>query len=291
MTTLWDTTGTAVVRALAAERRTGGAVTSGIALTLVVVVDQEDVEEAEEAATVAASRHPMRLLVVVRRQIDAPVPRLDAEVTIGGRLGPGESVVLRMYGRLALHAESVTLPLLAPDAPAQIRRWMDRGLSGLRVFVAGHTTAQDVRLDDPRSFSAWECAVDAGLPICVQLRAPALGQLQSMLERFPGARVLLDHMARPAADDAAPLLALAKYENLYLKLTTHNVRELPQGFFARVVKSYGAARIAWGSNYPAAEGTLGALLADARAALAALNTAERDWIFSRTAKSFYATLA
>jgi glucose-6-phosphate dehydrogenase assembly protein OpcA len=117
MTTLWDTTGTAVVKALAAERRTGGAVTSGIVLTLVVVVDEKDVEEAEEAATVAASRHPMRMLVVVRRQIDAPVPRLDAEVTIGGRLGPGESVVLRMYGRLALHAESVTLPLLAPDAP------------------------------------------------------------------------------------------------------------------------------------------------------------------------------
>jgi glucose-6-phosphate dehydrogenase assembly protein OpcA len=117
MTTLWDTTGTAVVKALAAERRTGGAVTSGIALTLVVVVDEKDVEEAEEAATIAASRHPMRMLVVVRRQIDAPVPRLDAEVTIGGRLGPGESVVLRMYGRLALHAESVTLPLLAPDVP------------------------------------------------------------------------------------------------------------------------------------------------------------------------------
>lgn len=117
MTTLWDTTGTAVVKALAAERRTGGAVTSGIALTLVVVVDHKDVEEAEEAATIAASRHPMRLLIVIRRQIDAPVPRLDAEVTIGGRLGPGEAVVMRMYGRLALHAESVTLPLLAPDAP------------------------------------------------------------------------------------------------------------------------------------------------------------------------------
>ena len=91
--------------------------TSGIALTLVVVVDHENLEEAEEAATIAASRHPMRMLVVIRRQFDAPVPRLDAEVTIGGRLGPGESVVLRMYGRLGLHAESVTLPLLAPDAP------------------------------------------------------------------------------------------------------------------------------------------------------------------------------
>jgi glucose-6-phosphate dehydrogenase assembly protein OpcA len=117
MTTLWDTTGSAVVRALAAERRTGGAVTSGNALTLVVVVDEQDVAEAEEAATIAASKHPMRMLMVIRRQIDAPVPRLDAEVLMGGRLGPGEAVVMRMYGRLALHAESVTLPLLAPDAP------------------------------------------------------------------------------------------------------------------------------------------------------------------------------
>ena len=117
MTTLWDTTGTAVVKALAAERRTGGAVTSGIALTLVIVVDHKDIEAAEEAASLAASRHPMRMLMVIRSQIDAPVPRLDAEVTMGGRLGPGEAVVLRMYGRLALHAESVTLPLLAPDAP------------------------------------------------------------------------------------------------------------------------------------------------------------------------------
>ena len=148
-----------------------------------------------------------------------------------------------------------------------------------------------MRLDDPRSFPAWQCAVESGLPICVQLRAPALGQLQSMLERFPRARVLLDHMARPVADDAEPLFALAKYENLYLKLTTHNVHELSQSFFARVVKSYGANRVAWGSNYPAAEGTLGAVLAEARAALAAFSDAERDWIFSRTAKSFYPALA
>lgn len=184
-----------------------------------------------------------------------------------------------------------SVDVLAPDAPQRIRHWRARGLAGLRVFVAGHTTAQEVRLDDPRSFAAWECALEAQLPICVQLRAPALGQLQSMLARFPRARVLLDHLARPRADDAGPLLALAQYENLYLKLTTHNVRELPQSFFARVVKSYGADRIAWGSNYPAAEGTLGALLADARAALAALSAQQRDWIFSRTAKNFYAALA
>ncbi|MEP6598296.1 MAG: glucose-6-phosphate dehydrogenase assembly protein OpcA [Actinomycetota bacterium] len=162
MTTLWDTTGTAVVRALGAERRTGGAVTSGNALTLVVVVDERDVAEAEEAATIAASKHPMRLLMVIRRQIDAPVPRLDAEVLISGRLGPGEAVVLRMYGRLALHAESVTLPLLAPDAP--VVTWWNGApperiaYDPLGVFADRRIT--DVKLADDRVAALQQRAVD-----------------------------------------------------------------------------------------------------------------------------------
>ncbi|MCW2613604.1 MAG: Glucose-6-phosphate dehydrogenase subunit [Frankiales bacterium] len=117
MTTLWDTTGSEVVKALGAERRAHGAVASGLALTLVVVVGEAQVAAAEQAATRAAAEHPCRLIIVVRRRPDAPESRLDAEVLIGGRLGPGEAAVLRMYGRLALHAESVVLPLLAPDAP------------------------------------------------------------------------------------------------------------------------------------------------------------------------------
>jgi glucose-6-phosphate dehydrogenase assembly protein OpcA len=147
---------------LAAERRTGGAVTSGIVLTLVVVVDEKDIIEAEEAATIAASMHPMRMLMVVRRQIDAPVPRLDAEVLLGGRLGPGEAVVMRMYGRLALHAESVTLPLLAPDAPV-VTWWHgpppDRiSYDPLGVFADRRIT--DVQRADDRVAALRQRAVD-----------------------------------------------------------------------------------------------------------------------------------
>jgi glucose-6-phosphate dehydrogenase assembly protein OpcA len=115
-TTLWDTTGGDIIRALLEERRTAGALASGLALTLVVVVDEKHVREAEDAATIAAAAHPCRVLIVVRHSIDADT-RLDAEVQVGGRLGPTEAVVMRMHGRLALHAESVVLPLLAPDAP------------------------------------------------------------------------------------------------------------------------------------------------------------------------------
>lgn len=117
MTTLWDITGSDVVKALAAERRAGGAVASGLVLTLIVVTGETQVAQAEAAATIAASQHPCRLLIVVRRNVSEQRSRLDAEVQIGGRLGPGEAVVLRMNGRLALHAESVVLPLLAADAP------------------------------------------------------------------------------------------------------------------------------------------------------------------------------
>lgn len=117
MTTLWDTTGSAIVHELAAQRRTGGAVLSGVALTLVVVAAEGRIAEAEAAAAVAAARHPCRILIVVRQQLDAATPRLDAEVFVGGRLGPVEAVVMRMYGRLGLHSESVVVPLLAADVP------------------------------------------------------------------------------------------------------------------------------------------------------------------------------
>ncbi|TFV88602.1 glucose-6-phosphate dehydrogenase assembly protein OpcA [Blastococcus sp. CT_GayMR16] len=152
MTTLWDTTGSAVVKELAAQRRTGGAVLSGVALTLVVVADESRVSDAEEAATHAAEMHPCRLLFVVRRQIEAPAPRLDAEVLIGGRLGPGEAVVMRMYGRLGLHAESVVLPLLAADAPV-VAWWHaappDRlATDALAVFADRRITDSSIA-DDP----------------------------------------------------------------------------------------------------------------------------------------------
>lgn len=124
MSALWDTNGAEVVRELAAARRADG-VTSGLALTLIAVVDERPgtrgtpVKTVEDAATVSAAMHPCRLLVVTRSPVGTAEPpdRLDAEIVVGGRLGPCEAVIMRMQGRLALHAESVVMPLLAPDVP------------------------------------------------------------------------------------------------------------------------------------------------------------------------------
>lgn len=115
MTTLWDTNGREVALALAAERHNCGAVTSGVALTLVCSVKEHEVQEAQHAATVAAGNHPMRRLFVIRDAGTTSASRLDAEVHVGGPFGPGDVVELRMAGELATHADSVVIPLLVPD--------------------------------------------------------------------------------------------------------------------------------------------------------------------------------
>ncbi|QHE87491.1 amidohydrolase family protein [Hydrogenophaga sp. BPS33] len=197
-----------------------------------------------------------------------------------------------------------SVDMLAPDAAQNIARWVDAGLEGLRVFIAGHTTSHDgARLDDPRAFPAWEYAVSRGLPVAVQLRAHGLPQLVALLERFPQARVVLDHFARPELDDGAPyakaqaLFDLARFSNLFFKYTTHNVREsaagasTPQAFLRRAVDAFGAERIAWGSNFPASAGSLPSLLRDARQAAAQLAPAEQAAIFGGTAQRLYTSLA
>ena len=64
--------------------------TSGLALTLVVVMEEKDASEVEAAVSIAASKHPMRVLMVLRRTtLEAPVPRLDAEVLARRSLRPG----------------------------------------------------------------------------------------------------------------------------------------------------------------------------------------------------------
>lgn len=193
---------------------------------------------------------------------------------------------------------------LQADGVAQVKRWKDAGLSGMRVFIAGHTAAADhsVRLDDPRSFPVWEYISEHNIPMCVQLRADGLPQLETLLKQFPKAKVLLDHFARPVLEEGAPyvqaasLFALAKYPNLNFKFTTHNVRESKEGkstqaaFSKVVVSAFGANRIAWGSNFPASAGGLTKHLQEALEATASLTLEEQRWIYSGTAHALYPDL-
>lgn len=197
-----------------------------------------------------------------------------------------------------------SVDVLAPDAPERMRYWHGKGLTGLRLFTIGSTMqAQANWIDDPRVFPAWRAAEELGLPICMQMSAAALPQLTAMVTRFPNVKVILDHLARPTLSDgppyaaAASLFAMAQYPRVYLKVTPRSFADCregkatPESFFTRLVGAFGASRIAWGSNFPASEGSLADLLALARNSLAFLPQADRDWIFAKTAQSLYPVLA
>jgi glucose-6-phosphate dehydrogenase assembly protein OpcA len=113
---LTETTSGQINNALLDARRRAGAPAMGMVLTLVIVADERDHYDAMKAATRAAQEHPSRIIVVIGRRGRSD-PRLDAEVRVGGDAGPGETIVLRLHGVLADHADSVVLPLLLPDAP------------------------------------------------------------------------------------------------------------------------------------------------------------------------------
>jgi predicted TIM-barrel fold metal-dependent hydrolase len=197
-----------------------------------------------------------------------------------------------------------SVDVLATDATERMRYWYGKGLTGMRLFTFGSTMSEQASwLDDPKSYPSWTCAGELGLSVCLQMSAKAIPQAIRMAGRFPNVRIILDHGARPVLEDgppyngAASLFELARFPNVYLKLTPRIFAEsrrgkaTPDTFFPRLVAEFGASRLAWGSNYPSSEGKLPALLAVARQSLACLPKSDQDWIFARTAQLLYPALA
>ncbi len=197
-----------------------------------------------------------------------------------------------------------SVDVVAPDAVAKMKHWMSKGLTGMRIFTAGSTQPeQQTFFAEEASFPAWQFAADNGLSVCMQMQLKGAPLLATVMDRFPKVRVILDHCARVEAEDgppyakAAPLFALAKYPNLYLKLTHRPLEQsikgkaAPESFFGKVVKEFGANRILWGSNFPAAPQPLPELIAMARNALSFLPQQDQDWIFFKTAQTLYPALA
>ncbi|MGH8325724.1 MAG: amidohydrolase family protein [Steroidobacteraceae bacterium] len=190
------------------------------------------------------------------------------------------------------------------QAPQRIRHWVDRGLSGLRLFAVGSTVKTDQSwIADPATFPAWQCCDELGIPVAISMRQDGLPHLVEIIERFPRVRIILDHLLHapiidgPPYREASPLFGMAQHPNIYLKLTSAIIRRsregqaAPQSFFGKLLATFGSARIAWGSNYPAVEGSLPELVADARSTLAILPQEDRENIFWRTAAALYPSLA
>ncbi len=196
-----------------------------------------------------------------------------------------------------------SVDMVSVEAPAVIRHWVERGLTGFRIFTGGSTKEFDTSaLDDPASFPAWALCNELGLPMCIQTGPGGLAQVAGLAKRFPRVNIILDHFARVDVSDGAPyrkaasLFALSAFDNIYLKLTPfliNRANEAPsraQDLLGRAVEVFGADHIAWGSNYPTNKGTLVELLRQARHLSEPLNENDQALLLGGTALSLYPSL-
>jgi predicted TIM-barrel fold metal-dependent hydrolase len=191
-----------------------------------------------------------------------------------------------------------------PDSPQKIRYWRDRGLDGLRIYTRG-TTMKDAWLDVSDSVTEpfWKAAGDIGVSVCLNVLATTEGmrQLRAILARYPSTPIFIDHLGRPPIEDGPPynlareFFDLAKHRNFYLKLTPSGLSAVKgkatvETYISKLIEVFGADHIAWGSNFPSSPGSLGEIVATAKAQLAHVSASDREWIFAKTAQVLYPNL-
>jgi L-fuconolactonase len=251
-----------------------------------------------------SAEHPLDYPDMVKADVAAGVDK-SVLVQASSAYGSDNSYVT---DSVAAHPERFTgvfsIDVVAPDAVEKMKHWMGKGLTGMRIFTSGSTHAeQETFFADEAAFPVWQYASDQGLSVCMQMRVAGLPLLETVIKRFPKVRIILDHFARAEAADgppfpsAAPLWALSKYPTVYLKLTHRPIEQsvkgksTPQAFLGKAIGEFGADRVCWGSNFPAAKPPLPELIEMARKALSFLPQADQDQIFYQTALALYPALA
>jgi predicted TIM-barrel fold metal-dependent hydrolase len=196
-----------------------------------------------------------------------------------------------------------SIDVLASDAVKTFDSWLARGCTGMRLFTTGSTLPdQGTWFVDPKSYPFWEHAAAKNIPVCMQMKQQGIPLLRQLMDRFPKVTIILDHLSRAPVEEGPPyakaddFFALAKYKQVYLKVTPINVspkswgKGAPDTFFGKVVDSFGAERVAWGSNFPNSLGTLNEILSAAQKAFSFAKGSDQDWIFGKTAQTLYPAL-
>lgn len=118
MIELTDTHASDIAAEFVRARRRAGSPAMGMVMTLIFVVEEEDAEEAMRAARLASREHPARVLGLILGKVRG-ASQVDAQVGIGSGW-TGETALIRLYGEVARHPESVVRPLLLPDSPVVV---------------------------------------------------------------------------------------------------------------------------------------------------------------------------
>jgi len=164
------------------------------------------------------------------------------------------------------------------DAPDKLTDLVQRQpkIISTRFHILRGKQAYFERFDEPGVVALWQRASELGLIIELHIGPDYGAQAAALIQRFPDCPVLIDHLAEPHTGNAvefAEILALANFDNVYMKLSglNHFSTDAPlypsaKTFTRTVVDAFGPDRMVWGSGTPGiVDAHLAHLSAEARA--------------------------
>jgi L-fuconolactonase len=173
-----------------------------------------------------------------------------------------------------------------PEVDARLAECAARpSFRGVRVFAIGDPAPNP--LDHPGTRAIFAAARERGFPLVVATLPPGLDPLRRLLRDFPDVPVALDHCGFAPAPVLRPFAA---HENLFLKVTAHVLEEAvePRLVVEDLAVSFGAARLAWGSDFPQVDDhTYGELVALGTAACEGLTETDRARVLGGTAEALW----
>lgn len=196
----------------------------------------------------------------------------------------------------------------AQDAktPGMVRELVKtRGLAGVRITGMRAEGGGFPWLSSDSALATWTAVDETGLVMDIMTSPPgkspeAIAEYIKLAQKFPNARLVLDHVAWPNAEGApeygidATHRELAKYKNIYYKFTTINLDMLNEGkvsaaeMLRRIVDVYGADRIMWGSDIGNSAGLYGEMVERIVAVSVKLSDAEKRKVLHDTGKAVFA---
>ena len=156
------------------------------------------------------------------------------------------------------------VPIDAERAPAVARSLAEQGFFGLSCYTYPHEEMPDW-LAAPAMEALWGLVQEQRMPVSINIGADQCTLLGKVLRRHPDCTLVISHMARPrlladgSLDEAfyRPLLDLARYEQVYVKLSgfyafVPQAWRYPQSslFVAvkRLAEVFGVERLVFGSD-------------------------------------------
>ncbi len=233
---------------------------------------------------------------LLRRRMDAAGVDRALTITAGFYGWDNRYSLDQLEGNEDWLAVGVLIDPASDAAPAELERAVRQGACGLRIqrHLFYHAS-----LDDPISTPLWAKAADLDLTVDINAIHEEYGSVENRVRQFPDTRFILDHCGyvsgtlRPAGNNVAPVLAMARYSNVYVKLTFLPLASQASYPFNDVhwmvrelVDAFGPERCLFGTNFPSEQyspaagmGQILSLFTDE----INLSDEERSWILGGTA--------